>query len=190
MASNMDSLQEPRSVYLSFMIDANRINARQADPDMNQIEAWHANGVIDVLMPEAAYEEARAGGDPRRARKVSRHVFSMTMDRTQGEQEALREIERLRFPAGARTQNEQNDVEIVFNARKYKRILITADGGSNRQPGGMLGNRAPLADLGATIMTAAEAVVLIRKKVAGRDDRARRSAREEGTPLPEWVGRD
>lgn len=186
----MDSLQEPRSVYLSFMIDTNRINARQLDPHMNQIEKWRENEVIDVMMPEAAYEEARAGRDPARTRKASLHIFSMTMAGTQGEQDALRDIQQVLFPTGVRNQNEQNDVEIVFNARKYQRILITADGGSKRQPGGMLGNRAALASLGATIITAAEAEALIRKRIAGRDDRARRTAREEGTPLPDWVGHD
>lgn len=147
MAGNMDSLQESRLVYLSFMIDTNRINARQLDPHMNQIEEWRKNEVIDVLMAETAYEEARAGGDPRRARKVSDHIFSMTLAKTPGEEEALRAIELVLFPLGARTQNEKNDVDIVFNARKYQRKLITADGASKGQPGGMLGNRVALAAL-------------------------------------------
>jgi hypothetical protein len=54
----------------------------------------------------------------------------------------------------------------------------------------MLGNRAGLATLGVRIMTAAEAVTLVREKIASRDNRARRTAREEGRPLPDWVGRD
>ena len=37
-----------------------------------------------------------------------------------------------------------NDIEIVFNAAKYEGILVTADGGSRRQLGGILGNRAAL----------------------------------------------
>jgi hypothetical protein len=184
------SLTVDRSVYLGFIIDANRINARQADPHMNRLEVWRDNEVIELMMSESSHQEARAGGDPRRARKASIHIFSMTMASTAIEQEELRAIEKILFPGGAVTPNQRNDVDIVFNAAKYRRILITADGGSKRQPGGMLGNRAALAPLGVRIMTAEEAVEIVQQKIKDRDETARLSAKMERRPLPEWVGKD
>jgi hypothetical protein len=186
----MHNYFEPRSIFLHFMIDANRINARQADPHMNQIEAWRERDVVEVIMSEVAYKEARAGGNAVRARKVGLQIFSLTKATTPREQEDLRQIERLLFPGGATTPNERNDVEIVFNAKKYGRILVTSDGGSKRQPGGVLGNRGALAEIGVRVMTAAEAVALAKKKIRERDARARRISSEDGTPLPDWVGQD
>jgi hypothetical protein len=184
------SLTVDRSVYLGFIIDANRINARQADPHMNRLEVWRDNEVIELMMSESSHQEARAGGDPRRARKASMHIFSMTMASTAIEQEELRGIEKILFPGGAVRPNQRNDVDIVFNAAKYRRILITGDGGSKSQPGGMLGNRAALSSLGVRIMTAEEAVALVQQKIKGRDEMARLSAQMERRPLPEWVGKD
>lgn len=172
------------------MIDANRINARQTDPYMNQIEQWRENEVIEVLMSEVAYNEARAGGSARRAHKVSEHIYSITLADTDGEKEKLRQIEAILFPGGASTPSERNDVEIVFNATKYMRTLITADGGSRRQPGGILGNRAALARIGVKVVTAEEAVALVKERIAQRDDRARQESAMDGVPLPPWVGQD
>ena len=56
------------------------------------------------------------------------------------------------FPHGIRSQRQKNDVEIVFNAHKYERILITWDGASKRQPGGILGNREKLRSLDIQVM--------------------------------------
>jgi len=186
----MHNYSEPRSIFLRFMIDANRINARQADPHMNQIEAWREHDVVEVIMPAVAYEEARAGGNAVRARKVGLQIFSMTKATTSKEQEELRQIERLLFLGGATTSNERNDVEIVFNALKYHGILVTSDGGSKRQAGGILGNRAALARIGVRVMTAAEAMALAKSKIQERDARARRISSEDGTRLPDWVGQD
>ena len=186
----MSSYTEPRCVFLGFTIDTNRINARQADSDMNQLEQWREDGLIDVIMAESAYEEARAGGNALRARKVGLQIFSMTLANTEGEQDGLKQIESILFPGGATTQNEKNDIDIVFNAKKYRRILVTSDGGSKRQPDGILGNRKALAAIGVTVMTAPEAVALVRGKIQARDERARRLSREDSTPLPDWVGKD
>jgi hypothetical protein len=87
-------------------------------------------------------------------------------------------------------QSERNDVEVVFNAKKYGAALITADGGSRRQPGGILGNRTALSRLGVSVVTDAEAVELVRRKIAERDARLRAQAARNGTVLPPWVGAD
>jgi hypothetical protein len=113
------------------------------------------------------------------------HIFSMTMASTLGEQAELQAIERALFPAGAATQNQRNDVDVVFNAAKYKRILVTADGASRRQPGGILGNRAALSLMGVRVMTASEAVALVREKIRDRDEMARLTSQMEQRTLPD-----
>lgn len=137
-----------RYVHLEFQIDTNRINAREALPCMNLLEAWAADGVIQLEMCRKAQDEASQGKSVTRAMKASRYIYSETLAGTSEEQEVLGEISDILFPAGIQTPSQWNDVEIVFNAWKYKCILITDDGGSKRQPGGILGNRERLAQLG------------------------------------------
>src|SRR5690348_3793591 len=121
-------LEESRELTLNFHIDTNRINSRGGLDNMNKLELWKKNGLILLNMSKVAHEEARAGGDQRRARKALENIYSLTMATTSEEQMQLREIETILFPAGAATQNDRNDAEIAFNARKYHAILVTADG--------------------------------------------------------------
>jgi hypothetical protein len=183
-------IDKHRFVHVMFHVDTNRINARNALPSMNQLQKWHEAGVILIHMSQVANEEAKAGGDPRRSMKARSYIFSMTYGDTPDEQQEMRVIERTLFPKGATSQNERNDVEVVFNARKYGATLITADGGSKRQPGGILGNRTALRRLGVSIMTDVEAVAHVRKKIAERDARLRSRAVRDGTSVPSWVGTD
>lgn len=179
-----------RLLYESFQIDANRINARGTIDAMNQLEEWRDNDVIHLDMSQVAYGEASAGDHSDRAEKAAGYIYSMTLASTPRERAQLDEIERILFPSGATTQNERNDVEVVFNALKYHRILITNDGGSKRQPGGILGNADQLRALGLRVMRDSEAVEYIRERIRQRDERARRVAAYTGESLPEWVGQD
>lgn len=79
---------------------------------------------------------------------------------------------------------------MVFNARKYDAVLVTADGASKSQPGGILGNRDALKKLGITVMTDVEAVALVDGAIQRRDDAARFAQKLTGEAPPEWVGRD
>jgi len=172
-----------------FFIDANRINARGQLTHMNQLEAWRNKGLIQIEMPEPAQQEA-ARGSAHRANKTFSYVYAMAMAGTAQEQELIGKIEQILFPSGALAENEKNDVDIVFIAHKYDCILVTADGGSRTQPGGILGHRAELGQLGAQILTDQEAVELVRKRIAQRDERVRLECRLSGLPLPSWVGND
>jgi hypothetical protein len=156
---------------------------------MNMLERWHTDKVIGIKMAEPAQDEA-AHGSRDRARKAYGYIFTMTESQTPKEIELLRSIARILFPEGASTQNEKNDIEIVFNAWKYGCILVTNDGGSRRQPGGILGNREKLLELGIQVLTDEEAVVQIKQLIRERDSREREKSNITGQPLPEWVGRD
>jgi hypothetical protein len=157
---------------------------------MNQLEKWFDNGVILMQMSHVAVEEAAAGANVARTQKARSHIQTLTMSLNEEERVLLREIENILLPSGATSLNEANDVEIVFNAKKYEAILVTADGGSRRQPGGILGNRDALARVGITVMTDAEAVALVRGKITARDERLRMRARHTGSQPPAWIGKD
>jgi hypothetical protein len=102
----------------------------------------------------------------------------------------LRRIELAVFRAGASTPNEEGDVAIVFNAWKYHATLITADGGSRRQPRGILGAAEELAALGVRVVSDQEACAIVETAIHRRDSLAREYARETGSDLPSWVGAD
>lgn len=182
--------QPERHICRTFHVDANRVNARLCLSNMNKLEKWHKEGVITVEISEVAQSEAAAGDNPMRKSKAYEYVFTETLASTSGEKKRLQEIEGILFPAGAQSENERNDVWIVFNAIKYEAILITNDGDSKRQPGGMLGNREGLKRLGAKILNDEEAVQLVRHLIKKRDERTRRYCERVGEALPDWVGKD
>ena len=128
-------VDQDRFVHVSFHIDTNRVNARTTLPNMNQLERWRNDGVVLLSMSRTAQEEAAAGGSAARSRKARGHIFTLTGNLIDEERGQVATIERVLFPAGASTQSERNDVDVVFNAGKYCAILVTADGASKRQPG-------------------------------------------------------
>ncbi|MCK4261634.1 hypothetical protein KAW55_01275 [bacterium] len=182
--------QIERYVYLDFQIDTNRINSRGRLKNMNQLEKWHDDGVIVIEMSEVAQKEAIDSRDQKRLSKTTGYIYSKTLSHNIEEQELMKKIERILFPSGARNRNEKNDVEIIFNAKKYRFILVTSDGGSKSQPGGILGHKAELKKLGIEITSDKDAVQHVKSKIMKRDQHAISRHQKYGLPLPEWVGKD
>ena len=180
----------PRFLGLSFQFDTNRINARQKLPAMNQLKKWRDEEVIELLSSAPVIREATAGDDPRRTAEAYSYVFTLDTAESADEIAVKGKIEQVLFPGGAQTDSDRQDVRIVAHARKHRCILVTNDGDSKRQPGGILGHRQELAAIGVTVMTDEEAAVLVAAKIAGRDEAARHLAKVTGEPLPEWVGCD
>jgi len=180
-----------RMLYIPVLhIDTNLINARQKLPAVNQLEKWYADDVVLINMAGTARNEALAGGNAQRSRKANQQIFTMTApeDPTGARFKA---IEILLFPSGAQDENQRNDVLIVSDAIHYAAILVTNDGGSKSQPGGILGNRDALAkQFGLRILSADEAVDFVRSKIRERDDFNRRVTREFGDSLPDWTDAD
>ncbi len=82
-------------------------------------------------------------------------------------------------------------MRIVADAIHYVAILVTQDGGSKSQPGGILGNRDTLPQRFAIrILTPDEAVAFVRERIRERDDFNRQVSREFGGELPDWTGND
>lgn len=172
-----------------FHIDANVINGRGKLQSMNQIEKWAADDVILVNMSGVSFKEALVGNIDARTKKTLAQIFTITDDDILEHDHLYQKIETSLFPAGAQTQNQKNDVDVVYEAAKYAAILITNDGGSKTQPGGILGNRRKLSDY-LMIFNDCEAVEFIRQKIKERDDFNRRVAIETGDTVPDWTGKD
>jgi len=181
----------PRELGLSFQIDTNRINSRSKLPAMNRLEDFRKKGLIEILLSAPAQHEALANREPGRVAKAYSYIFSLDTFRGPEEIAKEEEIEQILFPGGARATSEHNDVRIVAHALKYHCILITADGGSKRQLGGILGHREELRQrVGVRVLTDEEAVSLVERRIQSRDEAARKSAFVTGERVPEWVGRD
>jgi hypothetical protein len=174
----------------SFHLDANRINVRQQLPDINQLEAWDRAGVVSLELSIVARDEVLRTGHPAYEQKALRYLATETLADTSDERRLVRQIAAILFPGGLRTAGERNDVLIVFNAYKYCAYLVTADGGSKNEPGGILGHAAALRALNIRVMPGQEAVASVRERIAVRDRSAMFRHERLGHPLPEWVGGD
>lgn len=183
-------LRLERHVWVIVQIDTNRINARRNLEYMNRIEQWATDDVIQLEMSQVAQEEAVAGGDRVRTAKAYGYVATETLCASFREWSLWQKIERILFPSGCKKDNEKRDVEVAFNAIKYEAILVTDDGSSKRQPGGFLGNRDRLKQLGLVVMRDGEAVRMVEGLIKKRDDLARRLCLEMRESLPCWVGED
>lgn len=178
-----------RLLYIPVLhIDTNLINARQKLPAVNQLEKWFENEVILINMSSTAYGEAKAGGSIQRTRKANQQIYTTTPPADTSDP-LYSKIDAIIFPGGAQDDNQRNDVKIVFDAAKYAAILVTSDGGSKNQPGGILGNRDKLRDI-VKILTIEETVTLIREKLRARDEFNKRVVKEIGGELPAWTDLD
>jgi hypothetical protein len=178
---------ERRMLYIPVLhIDTNLINARQKLAAINQLERWADDGVILINMSGTAYAEAQADGNPGRTRKASEQIFTAT---PVAHDKLYQEIASALFPEGVTSQNQENDVSIVHEAAKYAAILVTSDGASKSQPGGILGNRDKLRGR-PTILSPDEAVQFVRNKIRERDEFNTMIVQEFGGEMPAWTGKD
>lgn len=179
-----------RELYVPVIhIDTNLINSRGKVEAMNRLERWAEDGLIAMNISDTGLSEALAGNDAQRTRKALAQIYTINNTSPDTSDPIYQKIESALFPGGAKTQNQRNDVAIVREAAKWNAILVTSDGGSKSQPGGILGNREKIRDY-VRIMTADEAVAFVRDKINERDQFNLRVAREYRGELPEWTGKD
>ncbi|MCW8908728.1 MAG: hypothetical protein OQL28_15930 [Sedimenticola sp.] len=185
----MTNKMQRRALYMPVLhIDANLINARQKLETVNQLEKWADDGIICMNMSCTARTEARTGKNLNRIRKADAQIHTITPP-AEAREPLYQEIEEAIFPDGAKNENQQNDIKIIIEAAKYAAILVTGDGGSKNQPGGMLGNRVKLKNI-LTILSPDEAVEFVRNKIEERDNFNKRVVDEIGGELPAWTGKD
>lgn len=176
----------------NFQIDTNSINGTQANADLNQIEKWMDAGVICLNMSHIARNEAKQVNYIPRIRKADTQIFTIDEDLENGTLETPQHYEEVKnalFPSGAQSSSEENDVLIVCEAIKFSAHLITMDGNSKKQPGGILGNRTKLRHR-ICIFTPKEAVEYIRNKIRDRDNFNQEFVRQYGGDLPPWTFKD
>jgi hypothetical protein len=179
-----------RTLRPMFVLDANRVNARCALPAMDQIEKWADDGVIRLCWAEQAQLEAEKGS-PEQRKKSRRRWIWLDLPDTDEERALIEKIGRIIFGNASLSKSQQNDALIVFNAKKNFGILITDDGGSKRQPRGILGSATDLhRKVGVQVMRDIQAVELIQQLITERDAMAKTCAQAMGLPLPEWHGKD
>jgi hypothetical protein len=176
-----------------FHLDTNLINARQLNEAVNQLEKWRADGIICIAMAGVAHVEAQAGkgtGALARQRKAATHLYTISDAGESKEDDTFTKVEKILWEQ-AKDDNQANDVAIVCEAIKYHAILVTNDGDSSSQKGGILGLRDALREqFGVEIYRPEEAVAFIRNKIAERDARNAEIAGMTGTPVPQWSGQD
>ena len=176
-----------------FHLDANLINARQNLVPVNRMERWRDEGVILLAMAGIAHEEAQAGANGNveaRKRKAASHLYTIRCDDDARADDMYARVEAILWGKSA-DDNQANDVEVVCEAILWHAILVTSDGGSKRQPAGILGNRDRLRELfNILILRPEEAVEFIHRKIAERDAFNAKIADLTGSALPEWAGRD
>lgn len=178
-----------RMLYIPVLhIDTNLINARQGLPSVNQLEQWFKDEIILINWSSTAHQEAQAGGSKDRARKANEQIFTIT-DPVSDTDPLFKKVADAIFPGGVGDDSQRNDVRIVCEAVEYQAILVTADGASKTQPGGILGNRHKLDDL-VQVMSPGEAVAFVRGKIIERDVFNHRFVKQFGGELPSWTGRD
>jgi len=156
---------------------------------MNKIEKWANDEVILVNMSGVSFKEAKAGNNEERKNKADRQIYTLTCEFIDFNDSVYLKIAAALFPQGTQNENECNDVKIVYEAMRYSAILVTQDGNSRSQPGGILGNREKLKDV-VRILSPDEAINFISEKISERDEFNRRVASEFGGQLPEWTGKD
>ena len=175
---------------MRFSVDTNCVNARQRIPSMNKLEEWGAQEIIELLTSAVAQNEMTAGVSSIRKKKAYQFIFTESLLTTDEERELFSKIQTIIFPSGNLNENQLNDVHIVFNSVKHGVKLITNDGGSKSQPGGIIGNRQRLNNIGAVVLNPGEAVLEVRKAIVKRDDFAKQWAEHYAESIPDWVGSD
>lgn len=171
-----------------FHIDTNLINAKQKNADVNQLEKWNEDGVIIIHMSKTASFEAKAGDNALRTRKTNGYITTETTPIDESHPRFKEFAEKL-FGKSELKANEINDVCIVCEACQYNAILVTNDGGSKSQPGGILGNRHKFEGL-VKILSPSEAVSFINEKICERDRLNTDISKNLGISAPDHTGKD
>jgi hypothetical protein len=163
--------------FSQIFIDANRINALQRDPDMNQLEEWAKNGVIAMRLPDTALEEVEKAGSKQRA-KTFGILIPCALITTDDEQATLTKIETIIAEGKQQlSETDKKDAKIVFTAWKYSRAVVRKA-------------KAIQTGIGVQVRSAAELVNVLRPRIESRDKRLREEATRKVYPVPDWVGRD
>lgn len=144
---------------LLFHLDANAVNAKQLNRDLNELERFASLGIVELEYSEVAYDEAANDKGIREA-KAELHTWAGLSQQPEFEAAWRKLIANATFPNGVQSASQKNDVEVLLTAKMAGAILVTSDGASKSQPRGILGSKQELEALGIKVVTPSEAVAL------------------------------
>ena len=153
-------------VRILFHLDANAVNARRMNCDLNELELLAETGVIDIQFSETANMEASAGSKLR-SDKVDEYTWAGLTADASLEDEWRRKIQVAVFPFGVHSDSQRNDIEVLLTAKLAGAVLVTTDGASKTQPRGILGSSGELAALGIKVLSPQDALAFA-KRCSGR----------------------
>lgn len=145
-----------------FHLDANAVNARRMNRNLNELEFLAETGVIDIQFSEVANKEASAGSRLR-SDKVDEYTWAGLTADASLEDEWRREIQAAVFPFGVRSDSQRNDIEVLLTAKLAGAVLVTTDGASKTQPRGILGSSRELAALGINVLSPPDALTFAKR---------------------------
>lgn len=143
-----------------FLLDANACNSLQRIGELNKLEHMAQAGLIALLYTETTWDEAQFGSLDR-CRKVSDYFYvglSNDEENLQLQQPWWQAIAQIVFPAGVKNDNQRRDVRALLTVKMSGGCFVTSDGASKSQPGGILGHKAQLAQLGIEVLNFTEAL--------------------------------
>lgn len=143
-----------------FLLDANACNALQKIGELNELESLAQAGLIELLYTETTWDEAKFGSAVRR-KKVEEFFFvglAADEENSQLQWPWRNAIAARVFPAGVTNDNQRCDVEALLTVKMSGGYFVTSDGASKTQPGGILGHRRQLAELGVEVLNFTEAL--------------------------------
>ena len=172
-----------------FIADSNRVNSRGGLPAMTALRKLADAGDIKLLYTEEIQAELERCRNPK-IRTASRELsalFAKSLDDDEEEDQRGR-ITRILFPNGLRSDNDRVDVDTIRVAQLWTANVITNDGASKTQPGGILGAASRLhREIGVQVMRDFEAEKLVARLIRERDRLEILFAAKEGRDVAAWV---
>ena len=139
---------------LVFMLDSNRINAQGRQEDISRLEGWRDAGEIAIHLATTVVKEvSRGNGGEQRRAKAEDYLMVYREGPLVDRRREI--VKRIMFPDGFRKKSDENDVEIALH---MVGILVTR----NKD---FLNVRDELAAIGINVMTDAEAVALVERRL-------------------------
>lgn len=172
-----------------FIADSNRVNSRGTLPAMTTLRKWADAGDIKLVYTEKIWAELKSSQNDKiqaAARELGA-LFGYSLDEKE-EAEARSKIARIVFPNGLRFDSDRVDVDTIRIAQLWHAIVITNDGDSKTQPGGILGAKSRLhREIGVEVMRDFEAEKLVARLIRERDRMEIGFAAKEGREPAAWV---
>lgn len=156
---------------LLFLLDANACNALQRIGELNELEHLAHARKIDLMYTETTWDEAQFGSLIRRDKVRQFFFVGLSKDEENNllQQPWRDEIGRLVFPHGIKSDSQRRDIEALLTVKMSCGYFVSSDGGSKRQPGGILGHKSQLAVLGVEVLNFTEALKYALQAVSNID---------------------